>query len=210
MKIALGTVQFGLLYGIANDNGQVSEREAKRILEYAKEFSIDTLDTAIAYGSSEQCLGDIGVENWDIVTKLSAIPKDCKKVGAWIEGQLLESLKRLNVRNVKGFMLHNPMQLLEQHGEEIWSTMVNMKDRGFVNKIGLSVYSPQELDQILNFIQPDIIQIPLNILDQRFLEKNYINRLKESGIEIHARSAFLQGLLLLPLSNITPWFNPIL
>ncbi len=210
MKIALGTVQFGLLYGIANDNGQVSEREAKRILEYAKEFSIDTLDTAIAYGSSEQCLGDIGVENWDIVTKLSAIPKDCKKVGAWIEGQLLESLKRLNVRNVKGFMLHNPMQLLEQHGEEIWSTMVNMKDRGFVNKIGLSVYSPQELDQILNFIQPDIIQIPLNILDQRFLEKNYINRLKESGIEIHARSAFLQGLLLLPLSNIPPWFNPIL
>ena len=80
MKLALGTVQFGVPYGVANSTGQVPESEGSSILSYARTLGIDTLDTAIAYGESERRLGSIGVAGWNVITKLPEIPNDFENV----------------------------------------------------------------------------------------------------------------------------------
>jgi aryl-alcohol dehydrogenase-like predicted oxidoreductase len=197
MKIALGTVQFGLEYGIANQKGQVFEYEAKKIIEYAKEHNIDTIDTAIGYGDSEQCLGGIGVKNWDIITKIPEIPQNCKDINSWIDDQFMESLNRLKVNNVKGLMLHQPMQLVDSIGQEIWLKMKDLKKNNLVDKIGFSIYDPEELDKLYDDFHPDIIQAPFNIFDQRLETSGWLEKLHNSGVEVHIRSVFLQGLLLI-------------
>ena len=197
MKIALGTVQFGLEYGVANQKGQVFEYEAKKIIEYAKEHNIDTIDTAIGYGDSEQCLGGIGVKNWDIITKIPEIPQNCKDINSWIDDQFMESLNRLKVNNVKGLMLHRPMQLVDSIGQEIWLKMKDLKKNNLVDKIGFSIYDPEELDKLYDDFHPDIIQAPFNIFDQRLETSGWLEKLHNSGVEVHIRSVFLQGLLLI-------------
>ena len=111
--LALGTVQFGLPYGVANISGQVSPKEIQLILATAKESGIDTIDTAIAYGDSEKSLGEVGVDGWNIVTKIPEIPLldsnlDIRK---WLRHNIKESLGRLNVTSIYGVLLHRPDQL---------------------------------------------------------------------------------------------------
>ncbi len=201
MKLALGTVQFGLSYGIANQKGQVSEKEVRKILKYAKNSNIDTIDTAIGYGDSEKCLGHVGVSTWKIITKLPEIPQDCKDIKSWINSQFTRSLNRLKMTHVKGILLHRPMQLLEPFGQEIWSAMQKIKKVGLVDKIGFSIYKPEELDQLWTDFQPDIIQSPFNILDQRLEVSGWLDKLHDNGIEVHVRSVFLQGLLLMNMRD---------
>ena len=207
MKIALGTVQFGLEYGVANQKGQVFEYEAKKIIEYAKEHNIDTIDTAIGYGDSEQCLGSIGVKNWEIITKIPEIPQNCKDINSWIDDQFMESLNRLKVNNVKGLMLHRPMQLVDSIGQEIWLKMKDLKKKKLVDKIGFSIYDPEELDKLYDDFHPDIIQAPFNIFDQRLKTSGWLEKLYNDGVEVHIRSVFLQGLLLMNKDTRPSKFN---
>ena len=111
-RLALGTVQFGLNYGIANQQGQVSHDEAKAILDHASAHGIDTLDAAIAYGNSEQRLGEIGVQHWQVVSKLPAIPEGCSDISQWVADSVKESLQRLKIKRLYGLLLHRPQQLL--------------------------------------------------------------------------------------------------
>jgi aryl-alcohol dehydrogenase-like predicted oxidoreductase len=207
MKIALGTVQFGMPYGVANTDGQVTDEMAKQILNFAWKAGIDTLDTAIAYGDSEQCLGKVGIDGWKVVTKLPAIPEACTDVTNWVNGQIKDSLGRLGVSTVKGLMLHQPRQLLEYEGAELWSAMQTLKDKGIVEKIGFSIYDPKELDQLWTAFQPDIIQAPFNILDQRLKTSGWLKKMHEKGVEVHVRSVFLQGLLLMSSEQRPEKFN---
>jgi aryl-alcohol dehydrogenase-like predicted oxidoreductase len=207
MKLAIGTVQFGLQYGIANKTGQISEKEARKILKYAKEANIDTIDTAIGYGNSEYCLGSIGVDGWNVVTKIPEIPKGCLNVTSWINEKLKQSLNRLGVNSVKGLMLHRPMQLLETVGEEIWQTLKELKQKKMVKKIGFSIYEPDELDKLWYNFKPEIVQAPYNIFDQRLKESGWMKKLYENNVEIHVRSLFLQGLLLMNSRSRPEKFN---
>jgi len=207
MKLALGTVQFGLPYGVANTDGQVTENTAKQILHRAKEAGINTLDTAIGYGNSEQCLGNVGVDDWRIITKLPAVPEECSCVRDWVSEQFKGSLGRLGVNHVTGLMLHRPKQLLESNGQDLWTTMQTLKEKGLVEKIGFSIYEPAELDQLWLDFQPDIIQAPYNILDQRLKTSGWLQKLNEHGVEVHVRSIFLQGLLLMKKKQRPEKFN---
>ncbi len=198
MKLALGTVQFGLNYGVANKAGQVNAEMASSILQLANQSGIDTLDTAIDYGNSEDLLGKIGVRSWKVVTKLSAVPKDCSSVSEWVNSQVLGSLKRLGVDSLYGLLLHRPSQLLERGGADLYSALQGLKADGLVSKVGISVYGPEELDQLFDRYSFDLVQAPLNILDRRLLESGWTEKLEQAGIELHTRSAFLQGLLLMP------------
>jgi aryl-alcohol dehydrogenase-like predicted oxidoreductase len=207
MGLALGTVQFGLPYGIANQQGKVTEDEVTKILKYAKESNIDILDTAIGYGISEKCLGNAGVEDWKIITKLPKIPKKCKDINAWINNEFSESIKRLKVKRIKGLMLHQPIQLLENIGDKIWSTLHELKQSGLVEKIGFSIYEPQELEKLYANFQPDIIQAPFSILDQRLKTSGWLEKLHNKGVEVHVRSVFLQGLLLMKKEDRPEKFN---
>jgi aryl-alcohol dehydrogenase-like predicted oxidoreductase len=207
MKLALGTVQFGLSYGVANTAGRVSIEMVDAILRTANSACMDTLDTAIAYGDSESVLGGLGVLGWKVVSKLPAVPNDCSDVAHWVKLQLKESLQRLNLQRMHGVLLHRPGQLLESSGDDLYAALQSLKADGLVAKIGVSVYGPAELDALWPKYRLDLVQAPLNILDRSLVESGWASRLNDSGIEVHTRSAFLQGLLLMPADKRPDRFN---
>ena len=197
MRLALGTAQFGLPYGIANQAGQVTRSAAKAMLGLAAANGIDTIDTAIAYGDSEACLGEVGVQGFKLVTKLPAVPDGCDDVKGWVQGQVAASLARLGVKSVYGLLLHRPEQLLESDGKALFQAVQGVKDTGQVQKVGVSIYAPSELEALTPQYRFDLIQAPFNLVDCRLQTTGWLQRLKDEGIEIHTRSAFLQGLLLM-------------
>lgn len=197
MKLALGTVQFGLDYGINNRQGQVSIDQAKAILEYAAANGVNTLDTAIAYGDSEQRLGNIGVENWRVVSKLPPVPEGWHDMLQWVKDSVKESLHRLKIKNLYGLLLHRPQQLLERDGDRLYHALQQLKNDGLIHKIGISIYDPSELDALCPRYHLEIVQAPFNILDRRLIDTGWLSRLVEQDTEVHVRSVFLQGLLLM-------------
>jgi len=197
-RLVLGTVQFGLKYGIANQAGRVDPDEVEKILFEAASHGINMLDTAIAYGDSEKTLGAIGVAGWGIVSKLPALPDGCLDVAGWVETQIENSLARLGVDCLYGVMLHCPEQLVTVSGGQLLKALDSLKTQGFAKKIGVSVYSPEEIERLFSTMHFDLVQAPLNILDRRLVESGWAQRLNAQGVELHVRSAFLQGLLLMP------------
>lgn len=207
MKLALGTAQFGLNYGISNQSGIIKSEQAARILKDAHLAGIDTLDTAIDYGHSEAALGNLDVRSWKVVSKLPAIPPEYDDLRNWVKFQIKGSLDRLRVTKLHAILLHRPYQLLEDIGPTLYDVLADMKSQGFVCKVGVSVYDPSELDSLFSKYSFDIVQVPLNILDRRFMDSGWISRLHLSGVEIHTRSVFLQGLLLMLPQNRPQIFN---
>jgi aryl-alcohol dehydrogenase-like predicted oxidoreductase len=207
MKLALGTVQFGLPYGIANQSGQVSREDAAAIIANARLGGIDTLDTAIAYGESEICLGKVGVHGFKVITKLPAIPDNIQDVDCWVTDQMHASLKRLNVASVYGVLLHRSDQLFGTKGAALIRSLKRLKYTGVVEKIGVSIYTPSELDRVIDVLLIDIVQAPFNLIDQRLYTSGWLQKLYDSGVEVHARSAFLQGLLLMQPQAIPEKFK---
>ncbi len=206
-RLALGTAQFGFSYGIANQFGQVSRDEVSAIIDCAKEAGLDSLDTAIVYGESEQRLGEIGVESWRVISKLPAVPEDHTNVAAWVQKLVLESLARLRIPKLHGLLLHRPQQLLDLKGEQLYKALIDLKGQGKIEKIGISIYDPDELDVLLPNFHFDLVQAPFNIIDRRLETLGWLTRLQKSGIEVHARSVFLQGLLLMKHSSRPEFFS---
>jgi aryl-alcohol dehydrogenase-like predicted oxidoreductase len=196
-KISIGTAQFGLNYGISGGT-QVSNLEAKNILELGIKNNIVTVDTAFNYGNCHSILGDIGIKNKnEIITKLPEIPLDANiNIENWIIDKISSALKDLKIEVLHGVLLHRPAQLLLVEGEKIYNALRKLKSSGLVNKIGISIYEPSELDDLIPRFNFDIVQSPFSIFDQRLIESGWLNTLNRLNIEIHVRSIFLQGLLL--------------
>ena len=207
MRLALGTVQFGLPYGIANSRGQVSVDDARDIIKRCRGAGIDTIDTAIAYGDSELCLGQVGVEDFNIVTKIPHIPDSIIDIEEWVISQVTHSIQRLNVKSLYAVMLHSPDQLLSGNGIKILNALYNLRERGLTKKIGFSCYSVDELEGLFELGSVDIIQIPFNLVDRRLIDSGWLKKLKEKEIEVHTRSSFMQGLLLMPRKEIPKKFE---
>jgi len=195
--LALGTVQFGLQYGVANKTGQVSPTEAEAILSRAARSGIDTLDTAIAYGDSERRLGEIGVGQWRVVTKLPPLPPTIPNAQTWVEGSIRDSLERLRVARLAGLLLHRSLDLLGPQGDALYRAMLAAREQGKVEKIGVSIYDPEELVRLKSRFSFDLVQAPFNVIDRRLESSGWLDRLHDAGVEIHIRSIFLQGLLLM-------------
>ncbi len=196
MKLALGTAQIGLPYGIASPQPQIGRAESKAIVDYASGRGMSVLDTAIGYGDSEARLGEIGVRGWKVVSKLPAVPVGEDPV-AWIASAVHSSLDRLKVKSLYGLLLHDPAQLVSDMGTKIYATLQRLKGEGLVDKIGVSIYQPAELEGVLSIGDVDIVQSPLSVLDRRLITSGWLGRLADRGVEVHARSVFLQGLLLM-------------
>jgi aryl-alcohol dehydrogenase-like predicted oxidoreductase len=203
-RLALGTVQFGMPYGIANQAGQVHLDEVRAILDVASANAIDTIDTAIAYGNSEACLGACCISGFNVVTKLPLIPENATDIEGWITEQVEASLKRLRISSLYGLLLHRSWQFQKA---SVRVALERLKESGTVQKIGVSIYSPDELYNIFSSGSIDIIQAPLNVVDRRLVESGWLQRMHYHGIEIHTRSAFLQGLLLMPRKSIPERFS---
>ena len=197
-RLVLGTVQFGIPYGIANQSGQVGGAMVSAIVGRARAAGVDTLDTAIGYGDSEARLGEAGVAGWKVVTKLPPVPSECGDVPGWCETMVGASLHRLQVPRLYGLLMHRAADLAGPMQEAVISGLRRLKQMGRVAKTGVSVYSPEELQAVLGSGVIDLVQVPLNVLDRRFLEAGCLTALRRRGIEVHVRSVFLQGLLLTP------------
>lgn len=206
--IALGTAQFGMNYGIANQSGQVSQDEVVRILALARSEGIDTLDTAMDYGSSETCLGECGVTGFNIITKLSALPDEVTDVEGWVRGKVQACLQRLRVSAVRGLLLHRPHQLSGPQGPQLARALQGLKADGLVEQLGVSIYSPVELSCVLDACPIDVVQAPFSLVDRRLHTSGWLQKLHDAGVEVHVRSAFLQGLLLMPRAGIPGKFEP--
>jgi hypothetical protein len=205
-RLALGTAQFGLSYGVANTEGQVSEASARLIVDCARQAGLDTIDTAISYGDSEERLGRIGIVEWKVVTKLPAVPDGADDPASWIKTSVESSLHRLRAPSLYALLLHAPLQLLTKTGKAIHEAMVDLKGRGLVSRIGISVYHPRQLDAALAHYSFDIVQAPFNIIDRRLESSGWLAKLQGNGVEVHTRSAFLQGLLALAPDRRPPRF----
>lgn len=192
--LALGTVQFGLDYGISNAQGQVSADSITAILQQARHANISTLDTAYLYGSAETNLGEQPLaQQFSIITKLPELTEALTAQNA-----LACSLTRLKRQQVDTLLLHRPEQLLGDSGVQIYAELQRLRNEGLCRRIGVSVYTPAELTAILDQYQIDVVQLPLNVFDQRFYQQGLLQRCQDLGISVHIRSLFLQGLLLMP------------
>jgi len=208
VKLALGTVQFGLDYGVANVAGQVQLAEVRSMLSLASASEIDVLDTAIAYGTSEEVLGKVGADRFRVVTKLPSLPPiDEDGIACWVRDQVEASLARLGQKQIYGLLLHCPHDLLGAKSKSLIEVLIGLKEAKVIQKIGISIYSPGELDEILKRVQIDLVQAPLNVIDRRMETSGWLDQLKNDGVEIHTRSAFLQGLLLMERGKIPQKFS---
>lgn len=207
-RIALGTVQFGMAYGIANSFGQVQAHEVTNILSTARAAGIDTLDTAALYGASETVLGTAGAKSFRIVSKLPAVPEDCQNLEDWVRDQVMGCLRRLRTAKLYGLLLHRPGDLQCRYGDKLYNALVGLKVDNFVSKIGYSIYASDELDALFVSFPPDIVQAPFNVFDRRLRSSGWLERMSKSNVEVHVRSAFLQGLLLCSRGAVPRKFAP--
>ena len=202
-KIALGTVQFGTDYGVNSVDGQVRPEEVKKILSYAHSKNIDLLDAAPAYGNSEKILGRMDISNFKVVTKTrhfdnTEIKNNDVKL---LNNDFHHSLKDLKIDSVYGVLIHNADDLLKPGAEKLFDQLQELKQAEKIVKIGVSVYEHNQLQSILDIFDIDLVQLPFNILDRRMVDTGMLTKLREKNIEVHARSVFLQGLLLMSEKN---------
>lgn len=208
MRIGLGTAQLGLNYGITNDDKKVNSESLSKIINLARGSNIKYIDTAISYGDSEIKLGKNKIDDFYLISKLPKIPVEKENVGIWINDQVDESLKRLGVKTLYALLLHDTSQLFDELiGGEIDKALNKLKEQGKIKKFGVSAYDPKELQNILKKFSPEIVQLPMNVFDNRFQDHDCLKIMKDKNIEIHSRSAFLQGLLLLNKENLPNQFK---
>ncbi|HAA12574.1 MAG TPA: aldo/keto reductase [Cytophagales bacterium] len=200
-KIALGTVQFGLDYGINNSQGKTPYTEVEAILSKASQQGIGLLDTAAAYGDSEAVLGRYLQQDPAAFRLVTKLPATVTMENA--DQHFNTSLERLGVNSVYGLIFHNFESYQKQPG--LWDYLLQQKQAGRVEKIGCSLYHPQELEALVNAGHiPDLIQFPFNILDRRF--EALFPLLEEHNVELHTRSSFLQGLFFRAPESLPEFF----
>jgi len=201
-KIVLGTVQFGVNYGINNASGQVSQKEVCKILEIAKKAGIMTLDTSSGYGASETVLGKSLKETNTFFNIVSKYPRCEENVRSTFE----KSISNLGVDTLYGYLVHHFEFYLEQL--KIFDDMTALKNEGKIKKVGFSLYNVGQLQFLLdNDVKFDILQFPYNIFDRQF--EPYMQLLVERGVEIHTRSAFLQGLFFKDTNTLPEKLKPL-
>lgn len=212
VMLGLGTAQFGLEYGVSNVIGKPSLAEVGRILEIAHRVRVRVIDTAPVYGDSEDVLGQClaGDRAFRIVTK--TLPLRTSRVSAEAVRRVVDgfraSLTRLRRDRVYALLVHHADDLLVEDGARLMDALAEFKAQGLVERIGVSVYAQREIEAIISRYGIDIVQAPLSVLDQRLLGSGTLAALKRRGIEVHVRSVFLQGLLLMDPDALAEHFQP--
>ena len=209
--MTLGTVQLGMNYGIANSAGKPSEEKSFSILQTALEGGITALDTARAYGDSELVIGRF-LKQWQgeqpaIITKVptmqGATPKELEK---FVTESVEQSLERLGVNKLESVMLHGAKDPII-HGKACADAVKALIDHGYTDKVGVSVYTAEDIEGMLNYDILSLTQVPMSIFDQRLIAGGWIDKLKDRDYTVYVRSVFLQGLFFLDPDKMT---DPIL
>ena len=207
-RLAIGTAQFGLNYGVTNTSGRVPPFEVSRILASANQSGIFVLDTASVYGDSELVLGEAGTENFQVVTKLPATPIGVDIEAQWVMDQAITSATRLGRKNISTLLVHNPEDLRRASGLELIRGLIGSKEEGLTEKIGVSIYDPKDLVWISDLLDLDVVQAPMSVFDRRMVNSGWLDRLSNNGVETHVRSVFLQGALVAGVENLPNTLKP--
>lgn len=205
-KLALGTVQFGLAYGINNQTGKPPREKSLAMLDFAYKKGFRVFDTARAYGDAEEILGEFSESRGlggalKIITKLkpNIISEIKGKISDIISGNLEESLSRLKRDYVDGYLLQTPEYIRE---DKIVSALVDLKRQGLIKNLGVSIYEEADAIYAAKLKEVDYIQAPYNIFDQRMDKSGFFQLAKKKGKTVFVRSAFLQGLFLMSEDKI--------
>jgi aryl-alcohol dehydrogenase-like predicted oxidoreductase len=171
--------------------------EMETMLAEARAAGLDTIDTAVGYGTAEQRLGSIDIRDWRVVSKLPPVPEDSRHPAEWIGEATRQCLARLRIDFLDTVLLHQPDQLHQPWGDDIYRALVRLREEGLVRRIGISVYAPADIEALWPSKSFDLIQAPLSIADRRLVSSGMLDRLAAAGVAVHVRSVFLQGLLLM-------------
>ena len=177
-KITIGTANFNQSYGIKKF--KINRNEIKKILLKSKSNKIKLIDTAIDYNLSKRFLNSLDFAEHQIISKIK-LPNHKKKQFIQKIPLLIEKeKKKFKVKNLKGILIHNIKDLLvKKYGEDFLKMLIEMKKKKLISKLGVSIYDPTDLDKLLRKFTPDIIQLPINIFDQRFLKNNILKKIKK-------------------------------
>lgn len=205
-RIVLGGAQLGLPYGILNGGETLSREEVARILNTAVDHGIDSIDTAIAYGQSESIIGETSQNRFNIISKLPPLPVDVSNVSEWVHSQVQGSLSRLKCTSLDALLLHRPQDLTGAQGAELYAAIGSLMAEKMIHRFGVSIYSPDDLEGIIGTFDIHVVQAPLNVFDRRIL--GVTDQLSALNIEVHARSVFLQGVLIASPKDRPQRFEP--
>ena len=205
-RIVLGGAQLGLPYGILNGGETLSREEVARILDTAVDHGIDSIDTAIAYGQSESIIGETSQNRFNIISKLPPLPVDISDVSEWVHSQVQGSLSRLKCTSLDALLLHRPQDLTGAQGAELYAAIGSLMTKKMIHRFGVSIYSPDDLEGLIGTFDIHVVQAPLNVFDRRIL--GVTDQLSALNIEVHARSVFLQGVLIANPKNRPQRFEP--
>ena len=207
MKIVLGTANFGSQYGILK-NKSLSMATVGKLLSFAKKKNILMIDTAINYIGSEKILGNFDLSDFKIITKLPNPPKNFKNIEDWVNKEIEESLKRLSIKKLYAILIHDSNLFVNPNIDSIMKSLKKLQDRKLVQKIGISIYDLKILKKILKkYRYIKIVQVPLNLFNRQLITSGWIKKLNNMNIEVHIRSIFLQGLLLVDRKLIPKFFK---
>ena len=194
MRFVVGTSNFNQYYGI--NRTKLKIKDIIKILKFSKKKKVNFIDTALDYNLSKNFFKYISFKDFKIITKIKLPKKDKIKFIDNLELILLDEIKKFKNKNIYALLLHRSKDLDSIHAKKLLKKILFLKNKKLINKIGVSVYEIEELDKILKLKIFDIIQVPINVFDQRFASKKVLKKIKNQGIEIQARSVFLQGKLL--------------
>lgn len=214
IKLGLGTAQFGLNYGATNRIGVLSDLAISELLALAPALGIDFLDTAPSYGDAEEKVGRLAPTDnpIEIIIKsavFGGIAQFSSEDVAKLTSTLHRSLDLLHRDNVDAFLIHHGSDLLLPGGDRLIAALEEFKADGLVKRIGASAYNAAEIEGIVALFTPDLLQLPISIADQRLIRSGQLDALNRAGIQVHARSVFLQGLLLSPPDQLPARVSPI-
>lgn len=207
-RLVLGTAQLGADYGIAFTSKKITSRGFQSIMGVARDAGVNSIDTAMAYGDSQKILGEIGVGEWSITTKLPPVPDDITSIDKWYSEAIASSLLELRVPKIDTLLIHDVNELSGRFGNALIKLLRSSKIKGDVINVGVSIYAPQEIAAFYQNFRPDIVQCPYNIFDQRISTTGWLQKLTADNVKVHARSVFLQGIILREITELNSYFDP--
>jgi len=210
-KLIFGTANFSRNYGSARNQKNQSKKNIIKILNYLKKNKIYNLDTSIEYTNVDKKIKFSKYKNWKIITKINLERfqhyKSEDKILTKLILLLEKNAKNAGVKNIEVLLLHNSNIMFTKNGDRYFSILKKLKHLKKIKKFGYSIYDFNTIDRLVKNFKPDILQCPYNIFDQRLNNNKLTGLLRKKKIEIHVRSVFLQGLLLLKIKNLPSKFS---
>ncbi len=205
-RLSLGTAQVAAGYGATRSEvSALTVDDLAELLAAARSLGIRHLDTAPDYGDAELMLGSCILDGWEVSTKIKAPPDGERDVRGWVARELEGSLARLGVDRLNTVLLHRPEVLATAGGPALLDALAEMRSAGTIRAVGASVYGPEGLGSLLLTEAIDVIQAPVSVVDRRMLHPDVTQLLHDHSCSLHARSVFLQGLLLVEPSGRPEW-----